>query len=334
MVSAYIAAAGISAAAVFFFLMESEGLSQIHARLRVQVFNAARWAVVIGLTWLLVPAAFSSENDRAVTVVGMIGLAGAMMLIPVRWLVRLGGREHNWELRSARLEVAQIANRVRRNPASVSTDRIDLAMAGIEALRTPGSRELCDLLLAELDDLRAGAESWNEAGRREIRLYQIGRQLWPDDLPPADFDPVEATFRWRLYRLFGSLMEAGSQRRTRESLDEFERLLASLEEFERPDTKAFIDDVRRTGNDWLDGNSGTGPWMNGYDFGVLGPNGLDEVKALWARDAALWNAVLEEEDLKALDRELARRNTARAEKAAAARATAASKKSNPEIARS
>ena len=332
MVAAFVAAAGITAAAVFFFLIESEGLSRIHARFRSQIYNAVRWGLVIALTWLLVPATFSQENtDRPVIVIGMIALAAALMLIPVRWLVRLGGREHNWELRSARLEVAQIANRMRRDPTAISPERIDQLMARVEGLKTPGTHELCDLLLAQLEDLRAGAESWNEAGRRSIRLQQVGRQLWPGAMPAAEFDSTEATFRWRLYRLFGCLMEIGAARRTRESLDEFELLLASLEGFERPDTKAFIDDVRRTANAWLDGDLGTGPWIDGYDFGTLGPNGPGEVKALWGRDSVLWNAQLEEEDLKALDREIAVRNAARA---AARPGSAIAKSSAPETSRS
>jgi len=313
MVAAFVAAAGITAAAVFFFLVESEGLSRIHARVRTQILNCVRWALVIALTWLIVPATFAQEDpDRPVVVIGMIALAAALMLIPVRWLVRLGGRVHTWELRSARIEVAQLSNRVRRDPTLVPAERLDLAIARVNLLRTPGTREFCELLLSELEDLRAGTESWNEAGRRSIRLYGLGRQMWPGEMPPADYESTEATFRWRLYRTFGRMMEVGASRRTRDCLDEFEKLLASLEAFERDDTKPFLDDVRRSANDWLDGHSGAGPWIDGYDFTPLGPNGLDEVRALWGRDSALWSAELEEEDLHSLEQDLARREAARA----------------------
>jgi hypothetical protein len=306
--AALVAAAGITAVAVFFFLIESEGLSQIHARVRTQLFNTIRWALVIAVVWLLIPATFSeATGDRPAVIVGMVALAGALMLIPVRWLVRIGGRERTWELRSARLEVARLANRIRRDSGSVAPERLSETIARVRLLRTPGTRELCDLMLSELEDLRVGAESWNEAGRRSIRLDEISRQLWPQDVPPPDYDADEATFRWRMYRTFGRLMEIGATELTAESRNEFELLLASLYEFRRPDTKAFIADVRRTANRWLKSGDAAGRWIEGFDFRALGPNGLAEVRQIWGRDAALWGARLDDEDLRAIEWDLAAR---------------------------
>lgn len=313
MIAAIVATAGITAVAVFFFLIESDGLSQIHVRVRTQLLNTTRWAFVVALTWLLIPAAFSQDSaDRPVTIIGMVGLAGALILIPVRWLVRIGGREHTWELRSARLEVARLANRIRRDPEFIIGDRIDQAIARIEALRTPSTRELCDLMLAHLHDLAVGSESWNEAGRRSIRLNEISREMWPGDVPLPDYDGDELTFRWRLYKDFGRLMEVGAGPRTKASTNEFEMLLASLEEFERPDTSAFIADVRRSGRHWLKGEHGIAPWIDSYHFEALGPNGFEEVLALWGRDSALWGARLDEEDLRAIAEDLAKRRSAEA----------------------
>jgi hypothetical protein len=237
----------------------------------------------------------------------MVALAGALILIPVRWLVRIGGRERTWELRSARLEVAKLANRIKRDPASVAPERLSESIARIRSLRTPGSRELCDLMLSELDDLRVGAESWNEAGRRSIRLDEISRELWPQDVPPPDYDADEATFRWRMYRTFGRLMEIGSTDLSPESRCEFELLLASLDEFRRPDTKAFIADVRRSANRWLKNGTTAGSWIECFDFRALGPNGLAEVRQIWGRDAALWGARLDEEDFRAIAWDLSAR---------------------------
>jgi hypothetical protein len=306
--AALVAAAGITAVAVFFFLVESDGLSQIHARVRTQLFNTARWAFVIALTWLLIPATFSEpSSDRPVVIVGMVGLAGALMLVPVRWVVRIGGREPAWELRSARLEVARLANRARRDPASATPERITQTMARIEQLRTAEVRELCDLMLSELEDLQAGDEAWNEAGRRSIRIDQLSRRLWPGEVPPPEFDPDEATFRWRLYRTFGRLMEVGAMERSADTAARFQQLLAALDEFRRSDTKAFIADVRRSGNRWLKSDRKRGPWIESYDFSSLGPRGLEEVRSIWGRDAALWGAQLDDDDMRALEEDLARR---------------------------
>ncbi len=136
--AALVAAAGITAVAVFFFLIESDGLSEIHARVRTQLLNTTRWAFVIALVWLLIPATFTEPSSgRPVVIVGMVGLAAALMLIPVKWLIRIGGREPIWELRSARLEVAKLANRIRREPASIPADRISETISRVELLRTP-----------------------------------------------------------------------------------------------------------------------------------------------------------------------------------------------------
>jgi hypothetical protein len=311
MVSAFVAAAGITAVVVFFFLMESEGLARIHARVTTQLLNTTRWAFVVAITWLLIPATFSQENtDRPVVVFGMVGLALALVFIPVRWLVRLGGRERVWELRSVRLEVARMANRIRLDPETVSPDRIDRLSARIKTLRSPASRELCDLMISQLDDLRAGSESWNEAGRRSIRLNELSRHLWPEEVPPPDHAPDEATFLWHLYRIFGRLMEAGTARRTRNTRTEIDRLLAALDEFERPDTAAFIEQVRSSMCRWLGGEPRRGPWIDGFDFSPLGPDGAAEIRTLWGRDSALWGAHLDEEDMGEIELDLARRGLA------------------------
>ena len=82
MSAAIVAAAGISVLAVFFFLVESEGLSDAHARVRTQVFNAARWAFVIALTWVLIPVAFSESGpQRGLTILGMVALEYFFCLI-------------------------------------------------------------------------------------------------------------------------------------------------------------------------------------------------------------------------------------------------------------
>jgi hypothetical protein len=311
LITAVIAAAAITALAVFFFTAESDDLTEGHARPAAQVLNAARWGFVIALCWVLIPAASSAAAaERVATMVGLAALIGALMLVPVRWFVRVGGREPIWELRQMRAEVTRLSNSIRRDAGSVPPDRLRELIDRIDEVCIPETAELCDLLKAELRDVLAGTESWNEAGRRTIRIDELCRGLWPHDMPPPDFEAEEATFRWRLYRTFGQLMETGVATPEPEARDEFVRLLGSLDRFRRPDTTAFIRDIRRSANRWLAGQASQRPWVEAFDFSALGPHVLEDVKRIWSRDAVLWGAELEEDDRLALQADLARRASA------------------------
>jgi hypothetical protein len=304
-----IAAIGISALAVFFFLIERDSLVESHARPRTQALNAGRWASVVVLSWLLNPLAFSQpKTERVATILGLVILIGAVMLIPMRWFVRLGGRERAWELRRAKVEVAHLANKVRRDRASITVARLQETIDRIRTLQYPGTTELCDLMVAELEDLAAGAESWNEAGRRSIRIDELSRSLWPRDMPLPEHDVEEATSRWHLYRTFGKMMELAAVDSSRSSRYEFRKLLASLAEWRAPETYRFIDAVEQSAYRWLAADpSSTLPWITSFSFEALGPDGLAEVRRIWGRDSSLWGAQLDGNDLRAIEQDLARR---------------------------
>jgi hypothetical protein len=308
MTAAFLSAAGITAIAFFFFVIEGESLAAAHARVRTQVLNAGRWGLVMACSWILIPVALGGPPDeRLPTIVGMATFTGAIMLAPLRWLIRIGGRERNWELRRVKLEATRLANQVRRDPRSVPEARIRDTIERVRALRTPDLGELCDLMVAELEDLLAGAESWNEAGRRAVRIDELSRSFWPDDVPPPDYDPDEATFRWQLYRTFGQLMEVGVLDISPQSREEFQVLLASMNDFRRPDTDAFIESVQSSAKRWLAKAPARKPWIDSFDFQALGPDGLSEVRRIWGRDASMWGARLEESDRAAIDTDLTRR---------------------------
>ena len=311
--AAFIAAAGVTALAVFLFAAEGRSLSEGHARARVQLLNTARWAFVIALSWVLIPAALSQPGpERTATILGLTVLIGALILIPVRWFIRMGGRRGAWELRRAKLDVARLANQVRHGRGTVTPSRLKDAADRIRALRTPRTAELCDLMIAEIDDLLAGRESWNGGGRRSIRMDELARDLWSDEMPPPDNDPGEATFRWYLYKTFGRMMEIGAAEPSPEARDEFHKLLDSLEEYRRPDTKAFLDAVRRSADAWIADPSPGCPWIASYDFKELGATGLEEIRWIWGREAAMWGAFLDEDDLRALKEDLAGREASKA----------------------
>jgi hypothetical protein len=305
---AIIAAAGITAVAVFFFFAEGDRLADAHARVRTQILNTARWAIVIALSWALIPAAFSEPGpQRGATILGLAGLLGAVILIPVRWFVQLGGLEPTWELRRVKVDVARAANRIRRDRGAVPPGRLRELIDRVGVLRTLETAELCDLMVAELNDLLAGAESWNEAGRRAIRMDEIGRLLWPGAMPEPDYDPDEATFRWHLYRTFGRMMEVSGRDAPPGERADFRKLAAELEQFGRPDTQDFVDAVRRSASCWLASPSASAPWIASFNFEALGPDGLAEIRRIWSRDAALWGARLDEDDHLAIAQDLARR---------------------------
>jgi hypothetical protein len=311
--AALVMAAGITVLALFLFVAESQGLSESHARVRTQLFNAARWGFVIALSWVLIPAAFAQPGpERAATILGLTVFIGAMILIPLRWFIQMGGRQGNWELRRAKLEVARLSNRVKHDRASITPARLHEAADRVAHLRTPATAELCDLMVAQLNDLITGTEDWNEGGRRSIRIDQLARELWSDEMPPPDNDPDEATFRWFLYKTFGRMMEIGATEPTLEARDEFERLMVTLDDYRRPDTNSFIGAVVRSGEAWLNGPAESRPWIDSYEFEALGPNGLEEVRWIWGREAAMWGAFLDEGDLRAIQDDLARRKTSTA----------------------
>jgi hypothetical protein len=297
----------ITALAVFFFVVEGDALTEGHARTRTQILNAARWALVIGLSWVLIPTAMSQAGpDRTTTVLGLAVLIAATILVPVRWFVQLGGRDPLWELRRIKTEVSLLANKVRLGKGAVSVARLEETIGRIGAIRTTATAELCDLLVAQVEDLIAGRESWNEAGRRSIRIDELSRNVWPHDMPPLEVDSGEATFRWGLYRLFGRMVEIGSAERTPASLLEYRNLMVSIAEFRRLDTFRFIDAVRQSADSWLANGVDGAPWIADYGLGALGPDGLDEVLKLWPRDAVMWGAHLDDDDLRALKEDMAR----------------------------
>jgi hypothetical protein len=321
--AAVIAAAGITSLALFLFYAESQALTEGHARARAQFLNAARWGLVIALSWLLIPAAEDAPGpERAATIIGLTVLIGAVLLVPLRWFVRMSGREGYWELRRAKLEVSRLANRVKQDRNAVTSARIQRAADRLRHLRTPDTAELCDLMIAELEDLKAGEEFWLEGGRRSIRIDHLSRALWSEDMPPPDNEPDEATFRWYLYKLFGRMMEIGALEASdggpsRDDLSEFRELIDSLEEYRRPDTDGFIETVLRSAAIWL-ADPAAGPWIRSYDFEALGPAGLEEIQWIWGREAAMWGAYLDGDDLRAIKRDLARRSLGPGDAAGAA----------------
>jgi hypothetical protein len=306
--TAVILATGITALALFLLFSDWASLREGQVRRPAYVVVLLRWILVVALAWVLIAVA-STDNptDRTVSIIGLGGFIGALMLVPTGWFTRLIGRQATWKLRGVRVEVTQATNRLRRDPASVSQEQINDLFGRINGCRSPSTAELCDLLTAEIQDVVARTESWNEAGRRAIRIDELCRQFWGRDVPPPDFSAEEATYRWRLYRTFGLLIERGVPEADRPVRTEFVYLLRALGGYRRSDTSAFIHDVRRSALRWLADGSCDRPWIEQFDFTVLGPGAVGELRRIWGRDSVLWGAELDADDRLALQKDRAGR---------------------------
>jgi hypothetical protein len=294
---------------VLLLAFESVEMRAGHVRALAFLLDVARWGLVVALVWLMIAVGPSINTpEGAAAVLGIFGLVVALMSFPVRRIVGLGGRDSLWELRGVRVEATHLGNLVRTGRGAVSADGLRALRHRLERARNAKTAELCDLLAAELSDLASGAESWNEAGRRTIRIDELSREFWPGEMPEPDYEAAEATFRWHLYRAFGRLMDLGTAAPAPAALGEFERYVESLSGFRRDDTAAFIGDVTASAKEWLAAGSAERPWIDGFDFSCLGANGPEEVRRLWGRDSALWGAALDDEDRLALSEDLARRS--------------------------
>ena len=306
--TAVLFAAGISALAVFLLVAEWFGLRERHYRALAFVLSLLRWLIVVALAWALIVVADNDQSsDRSFSIVALGVFIAALMLVPTGWFERIAGRTPSWALRGVRVEVSQLTNRMRHDSASVTPEQVRGLLARMDRCRTAATAELCDLLTAEVEDVAARTESWNEAGRRTIRIDELSRGLWGSEVPPPDFDREEATYRWRLYRTFGDLMERGVAHADRPLRVEFVYLLRALGRYRRSDTSAFIGDVRRSALRWLSDKSGDNSWIQAFDFSVLGPNAVDEMRRIWGRDSVLWGAELDADDRAALEKDRARR---------------------------
>ena len=88
-------------------------------------------------------------------------------------------------------------------------------------LRTAETAQLCDLLVARYTDWIDGTQRPLDLGRRSIRIYDLQRELYGEEVRPPELEECEATFRWRLYRVFNEMAECGGAEQTPEQKARF-----------------------------------------------------------------------------------------------------------------
>jgi hypothetical protein len=132
-------------------------------------------------------------------------------------------------------------------------------------------------------------------GRRVIRIYDLQRQFFGDEVRPPELSEEEATLRWRLYRVFAEMVDCGVPQPTVRQRDRFSRLMRELESHRRPDTAAFIDGLRLSATVWQEAPGPKQAWQpaapvrRGSAQGKRNP-------PLWPRTSVFWGAILDVTD--------------------------------------
>jgi hypothetical protein len=128
-------------------------------------------------------------------------------------------------------------------------------------------------------------------------MHEIEQGLYGDLARRAELDRAEATFRWRLYRTFAWLIDAGDPDMSPDLRLRFEGLLDELHEFKRPDTERFIELVEESATSWLSSDPKSGPWLPAAGLVALGPVINDEYSRLWPATTVFFGAQLDERDM-------------------------------------
>jgi hypothetical protein len=287
------AAAGIAAILAEVWWIELTELRRAHGRSRAVAINAFRfgaaWVVILsGL--FVIPA--SSSLILAVHAL----VAGVLIYMPVRWVLRCAGREPKWALQDLLREGTLIEKERRSRATPDVSARLRRVVKRIDRCRTSETSELCDLMIADFEDSMAGRFSPLYFALRTVRIHELEVQLYGQTARPAELDPPEATFRWRLHRDFGGLIQAGAGDQSHEERALFGRLADDLDHYRRPDTEDFIDAVQASARAWLSGQPNHGPWPPTGRIEALGSVIDAGYRRLWPRTSVFWGAQLDESD--------------------------------------
>jgi hypothetical protein len=276
------------------FRTERMALEEGRARRRALVMDGIRLAIV-ALMFLALPLA----EPRPVATIGLGLAALGFVAVPTRWIIALGGVDPKWDLRPVQARAAVLMGQYRSPMPPDGADRMRLLLHELAGLRSADTAELCDLLAARYGDWIAGTSEPLAQARRSIRIYDLQRELYGDDVKPPQLDEGEATFRWRLYRAIGTLTELGAAQATPEQRARFGEIVRELGAYRRDDTTELIDCLAESGRSWLRSRSAR-PWR--MAAGAAEPEPLVEQARLrlWPGTSVFWGAILDESDRREL----------------------------------
>jgi hypothetical protein len=269
------------------FAVERERLVEERARRRALVLDAGRLTAAglmfVALWW---------AEPRPLAPIGL-GLAVlAFILVPTSWALSAGGVDPVWELRRLQSEGAELMTSFRSPMPPEGAEKMRLVIADLERATSPETAELCALLTARYQDWIAGEYRPLDLGRRVIRIYDLQRRLFGDEVRPPELSEEEATFRWRLYRVYGEMVDCAAAQQTARQRDRFARLLHELDAYRRDDTAAFIDGLRLAATVWQEAPGPKQAWRPATAVRRGAAQGK-RTAALWPRTSIFWGAILD-----------------------------------------
>jgi hypothetical protein len=277
------------------FRVERKMLHEGKARRRALIIDGVRLTAVAAM-FLALPVA----EPRPLATIGLGLAAFAFVAIPSSWMLAIGGVDQKWDLKRIQEEAAGL---MASYPSPMPPDgaaRLKRLTREIGRLRNAETDELCVLLSQRYSDWIDGSSQPLELGRRAIRIYDLQRELYPDDVRPTELSEAEATFRWRLYRIVMAMTDLGTPEQTPDQESRFRELVADLDNYRRPDTSSFIGGVQTSARAWLQRTPPRAKWTPSNDLPKGKPTIEDMRPRLWPRTSTFWGAILDEEDRLAL----------------------------------
>jgi hypothetical protein len=277
------------------FGVERKMLHEGRARRRALIIDAVRLTAVAAM-FLALPVA----EPRPLATIGLGLAAFAFVAVPTTWMLAIGGVDQKWELRRVQEEAARL---MASYPSPMPADgaaRLRRLTREVGRLGNAETEELCGLLSRRYKDWIDGSSEPLEMGRRAIRIYDLQRELYPDDVRPPELSEAEATFRWRLYRTVLAMAELGAAEQTPKQELRFRELVAGLDGYRRSDTSSFIGGIQTSARAWLKRTPPRTPWTPTSGLPKGKPTIDDMRPKLWPRTSIFWGAILDDDDRQAL----------------------------------
>jgi hypothetical protein len=279
----------------FLFRTERATLQEGRARRRALVFDGVRLAAVLAM-FLALPAA----QPRPLATIGLGLAAFCFIAIPSSWMLAIGGVDPKWELRRIQVQAAELMARYSSPMPDDGAEEMRLLIGYIRRLRTRETRELCDLLTARYADWIEGTQVPLALGRRSIRIYDLQREIYGDEVRMPELPEEEATFRWRLYRVFNEMVDCAPADQTPEQKQRFIELIRELDTYRREDTVSFIDGLQASAHAWLRARGYREAWQPAIGVPEAAPKVDEARRQLWPRTSVFWGAILDEADRREL----------------------------------